>query len=374
MSRILRHPAIAACFTMLLIVAGGVGSIYSVEIRRAIPFNWSPRGRFLVGGPWSFSPQATIFWALVLISALIFYFRQRADDRARDAAQNTLVQGARTLEQMIRTMPPPNFLGLFAQLYNQSARIMEDALNVENNPDRDDYIQGARRLLQIIATLAWKFDGDDPGVHYAANIMLVKFSGALADVEKPAIRERLVFCDQEVSLDDLLGVLDLDLELSTTAPDPDAQPDAALTPMALPLPVAPQTPTGYRVLPGAPMAYFTRQADGFSDTAALKEWCETEGDFTQAVKANLEAYFLASDFKSFFCIPLFSTPDPADALEEPIAILNIHCDRLGLLTHENEPASHFVSLVRPFQLNLGKVVRKIMELDAIPENLVIVMT
>lgn len=363
LSRILRHPATAAVITILLIVTGGVGSIYSVEIRRAFPFQWSPHGRFLLGGPWSYSPQATIFWVLVVASALIFYFRQRADDRAREIAQDALISRARNLEHLIRTLPPPNFLSVLAQILGQADRIT-DAINAANKPDREDLVQGLRHLLNLTAKLAQSFDGNDPAVHYGANIMSVRYSGSMNEAEEAEIQSRLFFCEPEASVDQLLGVLDLNAEFSTTADDSTAKADPNLEPFALPLPAEPYTETGYRVLPGAPMAYFTRQADGFADTAELRQWCDSEGDFTNAVKDELEDYFRHAQFRSFLSIPLFATADATEQLDDdPIAILNIHSDRLGLLATANEPASHFVSIIRPFQLNLAKILWRLAEFD-----------
>src|SRR5439155_9617269 len=96
LSPVVRHPLTAAVITVLLIITGGVGSVYSPEIRKAYPFTWSRP-------PWSFSPEATIFWVLAILSTWIFYKRQRADDHARDAAQKVLVERGNTLEQLIRT-------------------------------------------------------------------------------------------------------------------------------------------------------------------------------------------------------------------------------------------------------------------------------
>jgi hypothetical protein len=357
LSRVLRHPFIAAAITLLLIGTGVAGSIYSPEIRRAYPFTWSYP-------PWSFSAGATTFWLLVIACTCLFYARQRAEDDARELAQRVLVERSQTLEQLIRTLPPANFLGLLAQILSNADKIM-DVLTPLNEVDRDDLVQGLRQLLNLIARLAQSFDGDDQSVHYGANIMLVKYADLLSDEQKTEIQQRLLFTDPETSVDQLLGVLDLDAELSATAADAAAHPDPDLASLALPLPVTAQTETGrYRVLPGAPIAYFTRQADGFTDTDDLRRWCDTEGDFTNAVKDELQNYFRDAAFRSFLSIPLFASPEATDQLnEEPMAILNIHCDRVGLLAHQGEPASHFVSVIRQFQLDLAKLLRKFVEFD-----------
>jgi hypothetical protein len=357
LSRKLRHPLIAAAITLLLIVTGGMGSIYSPEIRRAYPFTWS-------SPPWKLAEEATIFWFLVIACLILFYVRQRADDEARDTAQRALVERSQTLEQLIRTLPPPNFLGLLARILSNADKIM-DVLNPHNEVDREDLVQGLRQLLNLVARLAQSFDGDDQAVHYGANIMLVKYVDSLSDDEKTEIQQRLLFTDPDTNIDQLLGVLDLNAELSATAADAAAHQDPVLATLAVPLPVTAQTETGrYRVLPGAPMAYFSRQAEGFTDTDDLRRWCDTEGDFTNAVKDELQNYFNDAVFRSFLSVPLFASPEGTDQLtEDPMAILNIHCDRVGLLAHQGEPASHFVSVIRQFQLDLAKLLQRLAEFD-----------
>jgi hypothetical protein len=362
-SRVIRLPITAAAITVLLIITGGVGSIYSREIRRAYPFTWSYP-------PWSFSVEATTFWLLVIACTCLFYARQKADDDAREMAQRVLIERSKTLEQLIRTLPPANFLGLLAQILSNAAKIM-DVLNPSNEVDRETLLQGLRQLLNLIARLAQS--GDDPTVHYGTNIMVVKYADLLTEDEKAEIQGRLLFSEPETDIDQLLGVLDLDVQLSATAADAAGHEDPDLTSLAVPLPVTPQTEKGqYRVLPGAPMAYFTRQADGFTDAGDLRRWCDTEGDFTNAVKDELEIYFRDAKFRSFLSIPLFASPEGTDQLnEEPMAILNIHCDRVGLLAHEGEPASHFISVIRPFQLDLAKLLQRLAEFDETSNEMVV---
>jgi len=58
--------------------------------------------------------------------------------------------------------------------------------------------------------------------------MLVKYVDILSDDEKTEIQQRLLFSDPDTSIDQLLGVLDLNAELSATAADAAAHPDPDL--------------------------------------------------------------------------------------------------------------------------------------------------
>jgi hypothetical protein len=69
LATILRHPGFATVITVFIIVTGLWGSIFAVEIRQAFPFYWGT-------GPISW--VALFFWILVIISALMFFFRERS--------------------------------------------------------------------------------------------------------------------------------------------------------------------------------------------------------------------------------------------------------------------------------------------------------
>jgi hypothetical protein len=344
-SKLFLHPLFATCVTLLIIVTGLLGSIWTGEIKSAFPF--SLPGKHV---QW----EAVIFWTLVIVCSLAFLFRQRADDRARAEQQRKLMEATARLENLIRTMPPDDFLPIFSDLYMASDRVASVVLGSKsaNKPEIEVSI---RHVLRIIATLAQEFDADASGT-YCANVMLFRAADSLNGTEAEAVAQRLLFCDEAVSVSQLKGVLDLATELSACAANEKAEPDANLKPFALPIPKTARLHNKYRVLPGAPVAFVDRELDLYSDTSQLANWCETQGDFTKDVIKRLDRFFDENpQVRSFISIPLF-VPENRDG--DPFAVLNIHADKPNLLTVEGNPDSpllHFAPIVTPIQIILVKL-------------------
>jgi hypothetical protein len=349
--RFFRSPWSSTIITLLVIVVGGIGAVYPDEIKKGFPFHLQPMPL-----------EAQLFWSLTLITSIAFFFRQREDDAGKEASQERVLERARELEHLVRTLPPANFLSIFATLYDQADAMETLALGTPGaSPDPSVLEPSMRTVLRLIATLAQEFDGGYRDVRYAANIMLFKSSANMAAQDKVQIAKRLKFCDDATALDNLKGVLDLDIALSTVANDESVGIDPHLEPIAIPIPKKSKTSNGrYKILPGAPHAFVDKEADLYVDALMLAKWCDDFGDFTIEVKRELQEYFTAQKkvIRSFISIPIFlRRDDGTDALEEdPIAVLNIHCSKENLLKEVGEPLKHFVSIVRPMQIILAKMV------------------
>jgi hypothetical protein len=353
----LLHALTPTVITFLGLLAGVLGAVYTKEIEEAFPFHLTR----LAGG---FSFRALSFWFCALFSAILFFFREQAvaKDRKKEqqdarVAQEALIQRARELEHLIRTHPPANFLAIFARLYDIAALVEGRNFGAPQvTTDGESQLAADIRLiLRLVATLAQKFDGDNPDVRYAANIMVFKATKDLRQEERSEIKNRLQFCDEDLDVQNLRGILDVELPLSTTASDIDSKIDDGLVRFALPIPQNPKSNGRSRVLPGAPMAFVDKVLDMYVDTRNLHKWCDENGDFTVAVKHKLKSYFEAHEqvIRSFVSIPIFG----GSALESdnPIAVLNIHSNKPNLLKGDGEPVTHFVDLIRPFQLVLSRL-------------------
>jgi hypothetical protein len=336
-----RHPLFNSLVTLLIIVAGGVGAIYSDEIKNAFPFYWGH-------GPWSH--HASLFWLIAIVASILFFFRERAVTRAQEESQ-------KLLERLIRTSPPENFLSVFSNLVGPAAKVVEAATLASRDPKNEeaDLKLSIRQILQMIATLAQKFDGDDPRCRYGANVMVFLPTTEMSVDEKERFRKELIFCDPTVGIAELRGILRIEIELSTTAGDKEVKADAALKNVfALPIPKEPMNLSLYKVLPGAPLAFVKKQADLYTDTHTLADWCEKFGDFTQEVTRAVDTHFHESPIRSFVSIPLFPASQNGidDLNTEPFAILNVHSDKTDLLREQGEPLRHYVAILRPFQVFL----------------------
>jgi len=348
----LRHPLFAAAITLLIILAGLLGSIYANEIRSAFPFYW---------GQGKISWEATIFWILAWISALAFFFREQSVTIEEQRIQRVARIRATRFERLIRTLPPENFLELFGDFFGAATKLVEAAFK-EPKPapqTREVVEQSMRHLLRMIATLAQEFDGDHLSVEYASNIMLFKLSEGMSLEQREAIRKRLLFCDESVAISNLKGVLELQIPLSAIAAEQSALPDPRMSAIALPIPKTVEVDDRWKVFPGAPLAFVSKEPDSYGDSRTLASWCLEYGDFTYEVIDQVRQYFSASHVRSFVSIPLFETAaDGSDQRDhDPVAVLNIHATRPGLLRGRTEPLGHFVQIMRPFQLFLGQLLK-----------------
>jgi hypothetical protein len=356
--RICLHPMFATVVTLLMIVAGGMGSIWSEDIRKAFPFTLAPK--------WKNSQAAWAFWCVAIVASLLFFFRQRAVDRAQAKGQREIVQQAAELANLIRTLPPTNFLSVFSQLYNSASKAVETVLGKPQlTCDKPTVEQVIRQILRVLAILAQKFDGDDPMTHYAANIMIFRVASEIADEEEEAILHRMKFHDDGAAIANLKGILELLPSLSTVAADQTASPDLQVASIILPVPKIGRHGDLVCALPGAPLAFIDKEPSIHVSTDQLAKWCEDNGDFTVHLRQQVATYFQSPEarmVRSFISIPLFLSGDAGedDKSRDAVAVLNIHCNRENLLNIENdqsgrEPVSHFIDIIRPLQVLLVQV-------------------
>ena len=347
------NPFFATLVTLLLIVVGGLGSIWSDDIRRAFPFTGAPE--------WKDSPSARIFWMASGGTCLLFFLRQRAVDREQGEARREIVEQSAELARLIRTLPPANFLSSFAQMHGQAARAAETVFGAPPVISQAQAEKGVRHLLRCVAILAQQFDGDHPDHRYAANVMLYRGGAGLSAGEVAALQPQLRFVDQGTSVGKLKGVLELIPAYSSLARDNSGGPDPAIRPLALPVPREARRNSRFMVLPGAPLAFAERAPSIYLRAGELPLWCRENGDFTADVQRQLTDYFEhpAAAIQSFVSIPLCVVGNDGldDRGTDPVGVLNVHCDRQCLLNFENnrfgrDPVSHFVDITRPLRLIL----------------------
>jgi hypothetical protein len=289
---------------------------------------------------------AVAFWSAAIAFSVLFFLRQRAVDKAREKAQQLLISEANRLQDLIQTLPPAGFLSEFDRVLSLAQNaVAKLASSPERTAQTVDHT--IRVVLDSVVTLAKLFDGSPYGVTYAGNIMLFRETEKMSDEDLTEIRKRLHFVDDDLDIHNLLGVLDLEISLSTTT-EARGESDTSLVPLALPLPSAARTADGrrWRVLPGAPMAFYTRILEAYVDAATLGKWCREQGDFTESVCCAIEAYFgspAGMQVRSLAAVTL----ERADQ-SQPIGVLNLHRDRPGLL-EKRQAGEQFFPLMRPFR-------------------------
>lgn len=344
------HPIIPALISLAAIVVGLLGSIWTEEIKSAMPFS-------LVQPTW----RVMLFWAFAVGSTATFFSRQTAIDRERKSAQDLLFSRANDLfgktselKDLIQTMPPRSFLDRFASLYEQAERAAVTA-GAMSSPDSETIEQAIRQVLHAVTTLTSEFAGRPVVGLYAANIMLFRTPAQLSPDERHAVQQRLRFVDDGTSIDLLKGVLDLECKLSMALPGSLAetaalpQPDPNIQPLALAVPTNPQTRhENGQVLPGAPVAFVKGEPDGYEGAKNIETWFDQKGDFTKAIQDEVLEYFRQSRINSFVSIPLHK-PSVSREKTDPIGVLNIHSDQMRFLPRFQESGCLLFPILRPFQ-------------------------
>jgi hypothetical protein len=308
----LNTPLAGGIITLLLLVVGGWGSVYSGDIKNAFPLHFGPYA--------GWSVPAVIFWVSVFLVTCLVIGRQQVIDSARKRDEMDL-------REFISTLPPTRFLEVFDKSFRvclearRSYRFQEEAIRV---------------VLRNIAILAQHFD--DAKIPYHANIMTFLPSGNLPTGEK------VWFLDREADPKRLGGVLQLQNNLSATSESHDPDPDLP-TKYFLPVPRPENLQLGekWRVLPGAPRAYVTQGLFRIDDTRKIPDWCAERGDFTAEIRDEINRYFAdAKTIRSVASFPLLSPTGFTSG-----GVVNVHCASAGILRSETK-AKYFASVMEPF--------------------------
>lgn len=344
-----KNPSYDLVTTVLGVGTGLFGSLFSNEIKNAVPFNWENLTDF---SPAEFSEAALLFWCLLLLFSILFYFRHfmthKTQNRLIEQTEKIENQG-NFLENLIRTLPPEDFLYSFSEIYNLCHKAAWKPFKYKNSDLQEhinDIEHAIRTILDGVVALTAIFDGKPKSVIYAANIMIYKSISDLPPSEVDNISDKILFVEKGFDVTHLAGVLRLRENLSTTTETEKPIPDAELRELYLPIPSPTLSESGLcRYLPGAPAAFIKDEMSIYIDTHTLGSWCRKKGDFSPSLCDNLEAYFRSEKGKkirSFVSLPL-SNPRK----DSPIGVLNIHRDKVGIMA-EKKPSLHFLPLMQPY--------------------------
>ncbi|HEX8316787.1 hypothetical protein [Longimicrobium sp.] len=363
-----RSPAAPPAATLILLVAGLLGSVWSAEIRSAFPVDW----RYTVGGHtrwfWEMSLviQALLFWVFAFLGSALFGWREwvlaRTDEasrtflfeqaartnRAIEARTRALGEQAQELHERGRSLPPEQFLQ-HSQIVNTGMHEMLKRSLLRAGFESQDVLLGEiRAALEGCVELATMFEQPERrSGRWAANVMVFVPIEAIDDF---ALAEYAAACPyKRLSFDrgQLAGVLWLrqDLSFAITFGDGATResPDPEVRPMALPVPAQPLTDSLrlLRVLPGAPYALCANRPAGYPDTLELGRTAVGDCDLPPGASDEMTAYFepaTSPRVRSLVSLPLPRVHEAAPA-------------GWGW----SRPSGDRVTLLRPDQLAAGVV-------------------
>lgn len=364
LQRFARSPVTGGFTTILIVLAGLLGSIYTSEIKVHPLF--APLRQF----------GAASFVVVAMMAAVLFFMeRSAARSAARVArrelldATDKLLRETDDLKQLVRTVPPADFLVLFEQIYTRLSVLTQATAQANSDPRQIDTLDASiRTVLAGIGALARKFDLRTPGASravYGISVMVFR----PAD-DGTAWRELAARCSQlepgmRTDSATLTGLLQYEPRLSTTttstssegeeppAPDPTLMDECLI----LPVPTAPMRKDKAgrsRVLPGAPLSLVDGKPKLYSSVAAFFADLDERCGFSADVRKQAQEYFerYEEHIRSFLCLPLLRKDgnggDYADSKHHRFAgVLNIHRNQPSLLG-EQELAEQFAILALPF--------------------------
>jgi hypothetical protein len=388
-----------------MLLAGGIGSVYSSEIKAQAPFTW------VDGGAWG--PR--VFWSGVLLAGILLVHRQSRIDAAREQAREAMMDLAGDLKETVRTMPPEGFLTSYAALYQEAEFALSLVVSLPPGQRPAELVPAAiRRVLRMVAVLAKQFDRSPEGASYSANLMLYRAAEAIPEAERAAVESRLRFCPDEMArLDALRGVLDLRRDLSTAAEDPECEPlDWLPDDFAFPIPWRPyaqhrrrgDTARRFRIAPGAPVAFTLGTFSQVPDTSKIDDWCRAYSVLLDEVP-SIESFFGEAEGVHIASLVSIAISPPIDPTEgdrtegsapereagegvrrivlesgavvqiepdhdedpvlvpvwghEPVAVLNIDSDRINLLRGNDRIIGQFYDALTPFRSILARLIREL---------------
>jgi len=356
-----RSPIYAAVVSLLAVVTGFVGSLFSPEIKAAFPFYW---------GSGRFSWEAALFWGFLVGTGLLYWWRQVVVDRDRKGAEDALLGQSNKLEELIRTLPPGDFLEAFGRNYSGCSGLVYDLLvGHEEERERATVESALQTVLLAMAGLARHYDGTPDDVVYGSNLMTYMAGSEIPNPVPGHLEEAARFLGGtiEEKRGELQGVLWLRSEYSGRVPGDATSgdtPDPSLRALVLPIPRTEKTVQGaWRVLPGAPLAFCRKRPNGYEDTATMATFCEVEGDFPPSVIQELRGYFgepQSQGIKSLVSLPVLSPRD-----SECLGIVNIHRDRPNILKQPDAQALFF-GVMGPFCVLVAYLI-EILEISRQPE-------
>jgi hypothetical protein len=303
-------------------------------------------------------PEAITFWICFVLASLIYFFSYTYQRRVER-------RNSRELRQAIMHAPPMNWIKEFIVQLGRSGKTVD---NIEASSSKENIEYAIRVVLHSVAQLVSKLSPLG-GRRVAANIMIYYPSAGMAEAEITRLDGKLKFCDPNIGIPKLRGVLDLDKVLSTalTEGQREAEPDAKLRPFCLAIPNEVKTREGkLRLGPGAPYAYACNDPAYFSDSQKLLQWVKENADFKPEVLLEFEQHFgRDTPTRSFVSLPIRDTDtDPVTV----VGILSVHADKLDLLPLDQEMRNMVYETLMAFNPILVKLLKRWKEHKGVPAS------
>ena len=367
-----QSPGYAPLVTLSVAALGMIASIHPRMVQSSF-------GNLPVLTGDSFSWGATGFWLLFVLSALLFWGRRaaenRADRRDREVSRKLIADqeaAAEKLRDDLRTMPPDPFLIQYHNIYESTHSAYPLAIDAVKDTSASYRVKSELlcEVIQIslmgLATLARRFDEDDED-RYAANCMVYVKSSAISDAQEDEVNARLKHVPKDVGVKQLRGFLDFRQDLSIVSGEQsEAEPgsmdenhlDENHPEVCYGIPMEHlrdvegklELSRKWRIGPGAPHALLTGDPGLFKNTDEIEDWMKE--NTTLGIEPRIDTMrYIRSDAEprigSFLSLPLPMSEADLSECEHfldpslPLGVVNIHRSKSGLLRGRDKSLKYY---------------------------------
>lgn len=348
-------------------IAGLLGALYADQIKEAFPFFW---------GAGHIQFHAVAFWGLVILFGWMFGANFWAQSNATDrqlsslkasthelkAGVSAVHETSRSLIDLVRTLPPHDFLENFAaylyRCYPAAVRALGEGAGQE------EITEGIVSVLSSLVYTTKFFDAGGSDTEYSANVMIYRDFRGLDAAKIREYEQGALFTERQgTGATAWSGVLELAPELAVFLRRDEAVADPErLPPIILEIPRNEfRMDRGRKaVLPGAPDAFCDRAYVFFHDAREMGNECRTQRALRQSVGDQIERYFtegVGQTIRSFVSIPLEQPSEPGE-VTDPLGVVNIHSSRPQML--RGRGVQFFVPLTAPHRLLIAGLLRKLL--------------
>jgi hypothetical protein len=355
------EPWFAALTAVLGGVAGLLGSVFSQEIKGAIPFSW-PEIVNQAAISAAISWQAALFWIALGLFGYCFKVSIGAQTTENRDALDKLTRNTEKLEVLIRTLPDEAFLSKFEDYYKLA--FSQANLAIRDGADNTDIVMAIIGCLNALGHLARLFDGRDSSFRYAIHVMIFQpIPAEQSELDK--IMERVRFFESNSDPRKWRGILDLNRKFAQVMePQGHSAHDSHVTAFALPVPSKEHRDEGNlsTVLPGPVEAFcYPGRMVKLADTSQLSAIVKKNCGFRASVSEEIAEYFSAepgNQIKSLVSLPFGSSEDMDEGYEnEPFGVINIHSSEADIL--KGDGVKLFFPLTAPFRMMLAELFKKL---------------
>lgn len=334
--RVIQSPLLAGVNVVFGVVAGLLGAIYHDDLANSTPLVWLVHGFDINYGPWNV--PALWFWVLLALFAGLWSIREglSAADRRCERIE---------LETLIATVPPPDFLELYEEVYQLCVK----QELIAQQPDTGNADGELRWVLDGLITLAARWDyktGRNNDV-YRASVMLDRGD---KDTWTEAIYSAGYDCygttEWPAAMVQADGGLWVDRRLATSEAA-DGDPDDDITPLLL---LYSRDDNKDINIGGAPEAFVEGAMRYVSDTTDLAN------RFPKGLPASSQwrirdYYSKADKARSVFALPV-------PGKDRLLGVLNIYRNSPGIMGTQAR-AENFARLLAPFVVVIGRILDKL---------------